>query len=88
MDRGNVTEEIRRIIEDHAGLRGKAGSLAANADLYEAGMNSHASVKVMLALEENFDIEFPDPMLRRSVFESIASIEAAVSELLSKASVA
>ena len=37
-------------------------------------MSSHASVNVMLALEDAFDIEFPDRMLKRSVFESIAGI--------------
>jgi acyl carrier protein len=56
-------------------------ALPADADLYQAGMTSHASVNVMLALEDAFDIEFPDHMLTRSVFESIASIEAAVQEL-------
>ena len=35
-------------------------------------MTSHASVNVMLALEGEFEIEFPDHMLKRSVFESIA----------------
>ena len=35
----------------------------------------------MLALEDAFDVEFPDRMLKRSVFESIASISAAVAEL-------
>jgi acyl carrier protein len=44
-------------------------------------MTSHASVNVMLALEGTFDIEFPDRMLRRNVFESIAAIKAAVQEL-------
>jgi acyl carrier protein len=44
-------------------------------------MTSHASVNVMLALEDAFDVEFPDSMLKRSVFESMESIAAAVSEL-------
>jgi acyl carrier protein len=35
----------------------------------------------MLALENAFDLEFPDAMLKRSVFESIASIRAALEEL-------
>ena len=39
-------------------------------------MTSHASVNVMLALEDAFDVEFPDEMLKRSVFESVASIAA------------
>jgi acyl carrier protein len=35
----------------------------------------------MLALEGEFNIEFPDHMLKRSVFESISAISAAVGEL-------
>ncbi len=76
-----MTDEIRSILEDHARLPIDARELESNASLYQAGMTSHASVKVMLALEDHFDIEFPDRMLNPSVFESIASIGAAVTEL-------
>ena len=48
-------------------------------------MSSHASVNVMLALEDAFDIEFPDSMLKRSVFESVAGIDAAIQELQKRA---
>ena len=44
-------------------------------------MTSHASVNLMLALEDHFDVEFPDRMLTRDVFESIVAIERALSEL-------
>jgi acyl carrier protein len=80
-----MTEEIRRIIKDHARLSVDADSLAVDGDLYQAGMTSHASVNVMLALEDHFDVEFPDRMLKRSVFESIAAIEQALSELHAQA---
>jgi acyl carrier protein len=73
--------EIRRIIGEHARLAVDASTLAADADLYSAGMHSHASVRVMLALEDRFDIEFPDHMLTSSVFANIASIETAVAAL-------
>ncbi len=76
-----MTDEIRQIIGDHGRLPAAAEELSPDADLYEAGMTSHASVAVMLALEDHFDIEFPDRMLTRNVFESIASIEAALLEL-------
>ena len=45
-------------------------------------MTSHASVNVMLALEDEFDIEFPEAMLRKSTFESIAAIRGAFGELV------
>jgi acyl carrier protein len=76
-----VNELIRSILADHARMPADPQSLSADADLYEAGMTSHASVNVMLALEDAFDVEFPDRMLTRSVFESIAAIESALSEL-------
>lgn len=75
------TASIRRILTEHGRLSSDASSLADEADLYLAGMTSHASVNVMLALEGEFDVEFPDHMLRRGVFESIAAIRAAVDEL-------
>lgn len=80
-----MTNEIRQIINDHARLPADVSRISDDDDLYKAGMTSHASVNVMLALEDHFDIEFPDSMLKRSVFESIAAIEAAVEELRRKA---
>ena len=73
--------EIRQVLQDHARLPVPADSLALDADLYQAGMTSHASVNVMLALEDTFDVEFPDAMLKRGVFESISAIHVAVSSL-------
>ena len=73
--------KIRSILKEHGRLTKDADTLAADADLYQAGMTSHASVNVMVALEGEFEIEFPDHMLKRSVFESIAAINAAIGEL-------
>ena len=76
-----MTEEIRQIIADHGRLSVDATSLAPDTDLYLAGMTSHASVNVMIALEDTFDTEFLDSMLRRSVFESVDSIAVALGEI-------
>jgi acyl carrier protein len=80
-----VNDEIRQILKDHGRLPVDVDSLSDDVDLYEAGMTSHASVNVMLALEDHFDIEFPDRMLKRSVFESISAIAAALVELQAEA---
>jgi acyl carrier protein len=76
-----MRETIRRVVADHGRLRVDVATLSDHDDLYEAGMTSHASVNVMLGIEDAFDIEFPDAMLKRSVFESVASIETALLEL-------
>ncbi|MGB2875130.1 MAG: acyl carrier protein [Gaiellaceae bacterium] len=80
-----MTDQIRTIIKEHGRLPVEIESLPDDADLFLAGMSSHASVNVMLALEDAFDIEFPDRMLKRSVFESVASIRAALEELRGEA---
>ena len=64
--------EVREIVKEHGRLAVDVETLADGDRLYEAGMTSHASVNVMLALEDAFDVEFPDEMLKRSVFESVA----------------
>jgi acyl carrier protein len=76
-----ITVKIRRILKEHGRLVKDAETLGTKDDLYEAGMTSHASVNVMLALESEFELEFPDHMLKRTVFDSIASISAAIGEL-------
>jgi acyl carrier protein len=76
-----MTDQIRTVIKEHGRLPVDVDTLADDADLFQAGMTSHASVNVMLGLEDAFDIEFPDSMLKRSVFESIAAIRAALEEL-------
>lgn len=81
MNTDDRTARIRRILKEHGRLSGDVESLADEHDLYQAGMTSHASVNVMLALEGEFDVEFPDHMLKRHVFNSIESIRAAVTEL-------
>lgn len=76
-----MRDEIRRVIKEHANLSVDPDSLADDADLYQAGMTSHASVNVMIALEDTFDVEFLDSMLRRSVFQSVDSIATALTEV-------
>jgi acyl carrier protein len=76
-----MTDEIRTILEDHAHLPVGIDELTDESDLFQAGMTSHASLSVMLALEDGFGIEFPDRMLKRNIFSSIGSIRDALVEL-------
>jgi acyl carrier protein len=75
-------DEIRAILRDHGRLAVDVDRLGDESNLYEGGLTSHASVNLMLALEERFDIEFPERMLRRGAFASIAAIRASLEELL------
>jgi acyl carrier protein len=78
-----MTDEIRDILRQHAKIADVA-SLKDDTDLYGAGLTSHATVNLMVALEDHFGVEFPEKMLRRRSFESIAAIRAAIGELTGK----
>jgi acyl carrier protein len=80
-----MESEIREILTEHARLPVDMSSLDDSDDLYQAGMTSHASVSVMLALEDAFDIEFPESMLRKGTFESVSAISAALTSLVGAA---
>lgn len=76
-----MDETIRQVLAEHGRLAVDVASLDDGTDLFAAGMTSHASVNVMLALEDAFDIEFSEKMLKKSTFESIGSIRAGVLEM-------
>jgi acyl carrier protein len=73
--------KIREILEEHGRLPESVSNLRDTDDLFDNGLSSHASVNVMLALEDTFDVEFPDALLRKSTFESISAIENALLSL-------
>lgn len=76
-----MNDRIRQILKDYGGLPVDVDTLPDEADLFQAGMTSHASLSVMLALEDAFDTEFPDHMLKRNIFSSVSSIGGALGEL-------
>ncbi len=77
-----MNETIREILGRVGGLPVAVADMTSDTDLYAAGLSSFASVQVMLAIEEAFDIEFPDNLLNRKSFASIAAIEATVSQII------
>ena len=77
-----IQERVRRIVGDHGRLAADVGSLASNADLYEAGLTSFATVQLMLALEEEFGVEIPDRLLNRKTFQSIDAMADAMGSLI------
>ncbi len=75
-------EQIREILSNHAKLTADIAKLDRDSDLYVAGLTSLTTVNLMLAIEDGFDIEFPDHMLSRQTFQSIDSLAGAVDDLL------
>ena len=74
-------QKIRDILTTHGRLGVDAQALAETDDLYDAGLTSLTTVNIMLAIEDVFDIEFPDNKLNRKTFNSIDSLVEVVAEL-------
>ncbi|KZF08746.1 MAG: acyl carrier protein [Rhodococcus sp. (in: high G+C Gram-positive bacteria)] len=72
---------VRDVLDKFGKLPVSAADLDSSADLYDNGLTSHASVNVMIALEDEFDVEFPDTMLQKSTFGSVDAIAAALAQL-------
>jgi acyl carrier protein len=73
---------IRDILTQHARLPQDVSTLALTDDLYDNGLTSLSTVNIMLAIEDAFDIEFPDAKLNRKTFSSIESLVDTVTELV------
>jgi acyl carrier protein len=73
--------DIRAKVLELLGAQIDLNGLSDNSDLYDAGLTSFASVQLMLALEDHYTVEFPERMLNRRTFSSIANIVGSVSEL-------
>ncbi len=71
---------VRKLLQEHGGLHTPVDTLASDADLYAADLTPFAAIKVVLALENEFGVEFPAAMLRCQKFSSIASIVDSLTE--------
>jgi len=77
----DVGDTIRGVLAERGHLSGSATKLKDHEDLYERGLTSHASVNVLLALEDAFDVEFPDPLMKKETFRSVGAIRDALGSL-------
>ena len=76
------TTMIREILAKHGRLSVDISQLEDDGDLYEAGLTSLITVNLLLAIEDHFDVEFPDELLSRRTFQSIGALAEAVEDLV------
>ena len=74
-----MQDRIRDVLAAHGRMAVDPREVDDQADLYELGLTSHASVDVMLALEDAFDT---DEVLKKSTFASVRNIEQVVEGLV------
>lgn len=79
-----MEDELRQILIKCGRLSVEAAKVGADDNLYDAGLTSLACVNVMLAIEDTFDVEFPDQLLTRHTFQTISTLERVIVDLKSR----
>ncbi|OBA30902.1 acyl carrier protein [Gordonia sp. 852002-51296_SCH5728562-b] len=74
--------DIRGILDKYGKLSVAAADVSDDTDLFTVGLTSHATVNVMLGLEDLYDVEFPEEILKKSTFSSVNSLASALSNLV------
>jgi D-alanine--poly(phosphoribitol) ligase subunit 2 len=77
-----MISEVRQVVAESELLAQPVETLSDTDDLFEAGLTSYGSVRIMLALEDRFDVEFPEALLTRKTFATFAAMAAAVGSLV------
>jgi acyl carrier protein len=82
---GRITVEdaVRKIVEKCMSMPDL--DLEPDTDLWDAGITSVQIVRVMIAVEDEFEIELPEQVLNRATFSTVQSIAQVVREQLPRA---
>jgi acyl carrier protein len=77
-----ITDALLNVLQKHLKFANPAKNFPMDAELESLGLDSMSAIDLLLALEETFEIVFPDAMLTPEVFRSARSLESAVQSLL------
>lgn len=72
--------KIKQLIDREAKLLLPAGDLTPRADLYRLGLTPYTAIRLLLAIESEFEVEFPRRLLNKTSMASIESIMACLRE--------
>lgn len=70
----DTNDRIRAILDRVGRLPVPAVELRDDSDLHDAGLTSFGTVELMLSLEDEFGVEFPEDLVVRARFSSIGAI--------------
>ena len=81
MSASSIVERLRVLIVEAIDEIDDVDILTTAAKLRDLGIDSVSGLNLLLAMEEEFDVKFPEDMLTNEVFESPSSLAAALKSL-------
>ncbi|MBJ7459886.1 MAG: hypothetical protein JHD02_11895 [Thermoleophilaceae bacterium] len=79
-----LTSRIRDLIAENSEI-GMTDAIADDDDLFVAGLQSLDCVRILVAVEDEFEIELPNDKIERSIFASISNLTTLVAEFVPEA---
>ena len=76
-----VEQQVKAIVAEQLGVKQEQVTNDASF-VDDLGADSLDTVELVMALEEEFDIEFPDEVLKKSTFESVHNIAQVIESLV------
>lgn len=73
---------IQRLIDQETRLAIPAANLTPRANLYDLGLTSFDAIRLLVAIEREFKVEFPRETLKRDSMGSIETIARALQDAL------
>jgi acyl carrier protein len=77
----DLEDRIIQIIMKSDVLPSDASLADAESNLWDSGMDSLASVRLLVLLEDAFTVEFPDELLTRDTFSTVRRLASIIGEL-------
>lgn len=74
-------ERIQQCLVEHLRMVASTNDINPDVDLTTLGLTSMAATNLLIDLEDEFDVEFPDELLTPEVFRSVLTLEAAIDRL-------
>jgi acyl carrier protein len=81
MTEKSLLETVLRVIDEKANLLTPTQKLVVSADLCGVGLTPFSAIQLMLALENEFNVKFPERMLNRRSLSSINAICSCIRQL-------
>lgn len=76
-----VADRLRDLIVESIDEIKDTNAVTSGTRLADMGMDSVSGLDLLLAMEEEFDVKFPEDLLTNEVFESHSSLETALKSL-------
>jgi acyl carrier protein len=74
-----LTASVRDLIAENSELE-LTDAISNDDDLFAAGMQSLDCVRILVAVEDEFEIELPNDRIDRSIFSGVTNLTAVVAE--------